>query len=107
MKTARQQNQAIRDAFSQTLRRVRKQRNLSQVGLAHLTEMHRTEISALERGKREPRLQTLIKLSTALEVPIDAFFSGIEWQPFVLARTSAGMSHFHVTRPDRERRPPQ
>jgi transcriptional regulator with XRE-family HTH domain len=96
MGKAGQQNQAVRDAFSQTLGRARKQRNLSQGDLAYLTDMHRTEISALERGKREPRLQTLIKLSAALEIPINDFFIGVEWRPLVLAPASAGMGRFHV-----------
>lgn len=96
MGKAGRQDQAIRDAFSKRLRRVRRQRNLSQEDLAHLTGMHRTEISALERGKREPRLQTLIKLSAALKMPINDFFIGVEWRPLVLAPMSAGMGHFHV-----------
>lgn len=60
-----QQAQSVRDVFSQNLRLIRTKRELSQEDLAHLTEMHRTEISALERGRREPRLRTLIKLSAA------------------------------------------
>jgi transcriptional regulator with XRE-family HTH domain len=86
------QAQAVRDAFAQNLRRIRLGRKLSQEDLARLTEMHRTEISVLERGRREPRLQTLIKLSAALEVPLSEFFVGIEWRPLVLETTG----RFHV-----------
>ena len=64
--TKDQQAQSVRDAFAQNLRRIRAGRKLSLEDLARLTEMHRTEISVLERGKRDPRLQTLIKLSAAL-----------------------------------------
>ena len=76
-----QEAQSVRDAFSRNLRRIRTQRGLSQEDLAHLTEMHRTEISVLERGRREPRLRTLVKLSAALETPLAELSAGIEWQP--------------------------
>jgi transcriptional regulator with XRE-family HTH domain len=97
--TANREADAVRNTFSQTLRRVREMRKLSQEDLAQLTEMHRTEISALERGKREPRLQTLIKLSAALETPLNEFFTGIEWRPLVLAPIAEGMGRYHVTPP--------
>jgi len=45
--------------------------------------LHRTEISLLERGGREPRLGTLIRLSAVLEAPLGEFFEGIEWVPLV------------------------
>lgn len=92
MTTDQQQAQAVRDTFAQNLRRIRTGRKLSQEDLARLTEMHRTEISVLERGRREPRLRTLIKLSAALEVPLGEFFAGIEWRPLVLET----MGQFHV-----------
>ena len=100
MNKPRQKDRAVQNAFSKTLCRIRKQRNLSQENLAHLTDMHRTAISALERGKREPGLQTLVKLSDALEMPINDFFVGIEWRPLVLAPVSAGMGCFHVKQPE-------
>jgi transcriptional regulator with XRE-family HTH domain len=94
-----QQARFVRDAFSQNLRRIRTKRELSQEDLARLIEMHRTEISALERGRREPRLQTLIKLTAALETPLSEFFVGIEWRPLVLAPEAEGMGRFHVIPP--------
>lgn len=94
-----QQAQSVRDAFSRNLRRIRTKRELSQEDLARLSEMHRTEISALERGKREPGLPTLIKLSAALETPLGELFAGIEWRPLVLPPKAEGLGRFHVTRP--------
>ncbi len=96
--TADQQAQSVRDAFSRNLRRIRTKRELSQEDLARLIEMHRTEISVLERGKREPRLQTLIKLSAALETPLGEFFAGIEWRPLVLPQQAERTGRFHITR---------
>jgi transcriptional regulator with XRE-family HTH domain len=69
------------ERFGANLRRLRMKRDLSQERLAYLTKMHRTEISALERARREPRLGTLLKLSAALEFSLGEFFEGIEWSP--------------------------
>src|ERR1051325_9765387 len=96
-----QDAQAVGNAFSQNLRGIRKARDLSQEALAHLTEMHRTVISALERGRREPRLGTLIKLSAALETPLSEFLVGIEWEPLVFVPRSEEMGRFHITPPGR------
>jgi len=65
-----------RERFASSLRHVRGVRGMTQDRLTYLTDMHRTEISLLERSLREPRLGTLIKLSAVLEVPIDRFFEG-------------------------------
>lgn len=95
---ADQEAQSVRDAFSRNLRRIRTQRDLSQEDLAHLAEMHRTEISVLERGRREPRLRTLVKLSAALETPLSELSAGIEWRPLV-SPPRAEVGRFHITRP--------
>jgi transcriptional regulator with XRE-family HTH domain len=55
-----------RDRFAVNLRKARQKREISQEELGFLCELHRTEISLLERGGREPRLGTLIKLASAL-----------------------------------------
>jgi transcriptional regulator with XRE-family HTH domain len=93
-----QQALAVRLAFSRNLRRIRTRRELSQEDLAQLIDMHRTEISALERGKREPRLQTLIKLSAVLKTPLSEFLAGIEWRPLALV-AAEGTGRFHVAPP--------
>jgi transcriptional regulator with XRE-family HTH domain len=59
----------IRGQFAENLRATRKRAGLSQERLAELSDMHRTEISLLERACRSPRLETIVALSRAL--PID------------------------------------
>jgi transcriptional regulator with XRE-family HTH domain len=56
---------------AQVGRRVRRRRralDMSQATLAAEAGIHRTQISSFERGKRMPRLDTLILLARALGV---------------------------------------
>jgi transcriptional regulator with XRE-family HTH domain len=55
-------------SFGKVLRNLREEKNLSQEQLALLSELDRTYISLLERGKRRPTINTLIALSEALEI---------------------------------------
>jgi transcriptional regulator with XRE-family HTH domain len=68
-----------RDRFAVNLRRAREAAGVSQEELAERCEVHRTEISLLERGGREPRLGTMVKLATALGTTAEALCEGIAW----------------------------
>ena len=57
---------AIRERLSFNLRSQRERAGLSQERLAELCDLDRTEISLLERGKRLPRLDTLVLLARGL-----------------------------------------
>lgn len=70
-----------RDRFAVNLRRAREEAGVSQEELAERCEIHRTEVSLLERGGREPRLGTLVKLATALGTTPEALCKGIGWNP--------------------------
>jgi transcriptional regulator with XRE-family HTH domain len=59
---------AARKQFGLNLRRHRERVGLSQERLADVCELDRTEISLLERGKRFPRLDTLVRLARGLEL---------------------------------------
>jgi len=61
MQTARQQ-------FAANLRRQRDRAGLSQEALADICDLHRTEISLLERRKRSPRLETIVILARGLRL---------------------------------------
>lgn len=68
-----------RDRFAVNLRRAREAAGVSQEELAERCEIHRTEVSLLERGGREPRLGMLVKLATALGTTPEALCAGIGW----------------------------
>lgn len=57
----------------------RRKAGLTQEELADRCGLHRTEISLLERGGREPRLGTLVKLAESLGVPPERLCVGISW----------------------------
>jgi transcriptional regulator with XRE-family HTH domain len=58
----------IRKQFAENLRTHRERVGLSQEALAEACDLHRTEISLLERCKRSPRLETLVILARGLEL---------------------------------------
>ncbi|MFL5902017.1 MAG: helix-turn-helix domain-containing protein [Solirubrobacterales bacterium] len=62
--------------FGDNLARCRKRADFSQEELALRASLHRTEISNLERGLRLPRVDTLVKLKSCLEVSADDLLAG-------------------------------
>jgi transcriptional regulator with XRE-family HTH domain len=67
------------ERFAHNLRRRRIVVGISQEELGERTELHRTEISLLERAGREPRFATLLKLCGALGTTADALCEGTGW----------------------------
>ena len=58
----------IEESLGEILRQLRKERGLSQEELALGSGYHRTYISLLERGQKNPSLRTIFELAKALEV---------------------------------------
>jgi transcriptional regulator with XRE-family HTH domain len=67
--------------FAENLIRTRKRGGLSQDEVGFRAELHRTEVSQLERGLRVPRADTLVKLAAALSVDVNVLLDGIAWTP--------------------------
>ena len=65
--------------FAYNLRRRRVAVGISQEDLGERTELHRTEISLLERAGREPRFATLLKLAGALGTTPNDLCEGTGW----------------------------
>ena len=66
------------ERFAQNLRTQRLRCGLSQEGLAAACGLHRTEISLLERGAREPRLSTIVRIAHGLGVRPAVLLDGID-----------------------------
>ena len=60
--------ETVRKQFAANLKYYRDRAGLSQEALADICDLHRTEISLLERCKRSPRLETIVILSRGLEL---------------------------------------
>lgn len=67
--------------FGENVLLTRKRAGLSQEELSFLAALHRTEIGKLELGERLPRIDTLVKLAGALEVPPGDLLKGMAWMP--------------------------
>jgi transcriptional regulator with XRE-family HTH domain len=64
--------------LADNLRRHRAAAGLSQEALASRTRLHRTEISLLERGIRDPRLTTIVRIARALGVAPSELLADVE-----------------------------
>ena len=60
--------------ISERLKVLREERGLSIRALGRLCGLSATTLSVIERGLSSPSVSTLYKISTALEIPITAFF---------------------------------
>ena len=56
----------------------RKQKGVSQEVLSGLANIGRSHLSAIERGERKPTLETLFRISTALDIKMSTFVTKLE-----------------------------
>jgi transcriptional regulator with XRE-family HTH domain len=64
--------------FAANMRRLRGARGHSQEGFALLANIHRTEVTKLESGKRDPKLGTIVKIARGLDVSLSELLDGID-----------------------------
>jgi transcriptional regulator with XRE-family HTH domain len=55
--------------FAANLRTLRQRRGVSQEELGHLTGLHFSDVSRIERGVREPGVRIIYRLAKGLGVP--------------------------------------
>lgn len=53
------------------IRRLRRQKGWSQEMLAYFADLHPTAVSRIERGLRDPRFLSIVRITTALGVSMD------------------------------------
>jgi transcriptional regulator with XRE-family HTH domain len=55
--------------FAQNVRAARERAGLTQEQVADASGIHSTEVSRIERGLRDPRISTVLRLARAMGVP--------------------------------------
>lgn len=70
--------EAVEALFGQVLQQLRKEARFSQEELGFESGYHRTYISLLERGKKNPSLKTIFQLAEALGVQPSVFIERVQ-----------------------------
>ncbi len=60
---------ALQNVFGANVRRIREAKGWSQDLLSEVSGLHRTYISGIERGVRNPTISIIERISDALDVP--------------------------------------
>jgi len=71
----------IKERFGQAVRRWRVNSGLSQEKLAERAELHRTYVSDIERGARNPSLESMERLAKGLKVSVATLLQPVEDAP--------------------------
>jgi transcriptional regulator with XRE-family HTH domain len=64
------------DAFAANVRAARSAAGMTQEAVSEASGIHVTEVSRIERGLRDPRISTMLRLAKALRVPASALVDG-------------------------------
>jgi len=67
----------IHKGFGQKIQQLRKEKGLTQEGLADLIGVDRSYMGFVERGERNPTLDKIVKIAKALKVSLSDLFKGI------------------------------
>ena len=62
----------------EVIARYRKQKGITQEVVSGLSDIGRTHLSAIERGERKPTLETLYRMSPALDIRMSVIVASIE-----------------------------
>jgi transcriptional regulator with XRE-family HTH domain len=65
-------------AFGDRMRELRAREGVSQDDLAHASGIHSTSVGRIERGGREPRLRTILRLAHGLGVEPGELLNGLD-----------------------------
>ena len=65
----------ISKKFGERVRKLRREKGLSQEKLAFLSNMHRTYVGGIERGERNPSLKNIEAIAQALDIQLSELFN--------------------------------
>ena len=89
---SRQEPATPSERFGANLLYARRQAGLSQQALGDLVGMDRVVVSALERGRRLPRVDTILRLAAGTNASTCALLDGMWWEPDRCYRDPEGSS---------------
>jgi len=72
-------NKSLIKAFGIALRTFRMDKQLTQEELAHSSQVHRTYISFLETGRKQPSLNAVFKIAKGLDIKPSEFIERIDY----------------------------
>ena len=75
------EDQRLLQEVGNRVRSARKEKGLSQEGLAHLSGLHRTYVSSIERGERNLSVLNLLTLTTVLDIDASTIVSKLKREP--------------------------
>lgn len=76
--TKRRRDADVRVLFGDAVRRHREERELTQEELADRAGIHRTYLSDIERGSRNPSLVNIARLAGALKLSLSELFGAVK-----------------------------
>ncbi|MCH4223630.1 MAG: helix-turn-helix domain-containing protein [Alcaligenes faecalis] len=68
---------SIRKTVGENVRRIRVGKGWSQESLSEKSDLHRTYISGVERGVRNPTIEIVEQIAFALGVPVTELFNEV------------------------------
>lgn len=78
-----EKNPSIKFRFGKAIRRRRRELDLSQEELADRAQLNRAYLATIERGDKNPTLETIEKLAKALDISIAELFAQYEIEPTI------------------------
>lgn len=72
---------SIKFRFGKAIRRRRRELDLSQEQLAERSDLNRSYIATIERGDKNPSLESIEKLAKALDISIAELFARYDIEP--------------------------
>jgi transcriptional regulator with XRE-family HTH domain len=91
--------------LGRAIRRLRRGRDLTIEGLAHVADMHPTYLSGIERGVRNPTWSKLADLARGLEVPLAEIVKDAEAEAELAVRIRIATDELGLTDPFLPKRP--
>jgi transcriptional regulator with XRE-family HTH domain len=79
----------VKKRFGLALKNWRKKSGISQEELAWRAQLHRTYVSGIETGDRNPSLQSIEKLAQALNLSFSTLFQPLGDSPDAVGKTIA------------------